>query len=457
MADDCSNNWGCNLAQTNTNVPQSRSRRMCTVGDNCSFSKMAKLVDATFHDEYQLQKVVSCGSDANLHAILELTKGDNNCCLIAAGSYVSGDGSPLQSWSTSSFSMDSGPAMITHPDQIMSKFTKSHTIGLPYSIPGTVSENALRAYEDKCITSLHNRCILAKLKGLPIRCLLLELILASNGASLSDRSLVAIGKLAEIHNMFIVVDEIMTGGRTGTMLLLQTKPPEFKTCVSHVTLGKWIKVGLLLASKLYIDVQKTCTEKQSMTKRGVSTFIANDDIIHNWNAVQSNLKGTESRRSKVLAKKNINPNDAWGKGCLIFGPIHKQGMIYGLKNRLLPLLNENTPIDSFVSTKMPGWSKEEVNKITMEGVEQWIEFIPNDDSDGHLYELVKFLTSCKNHRIHEFNTMAKNQFPTLSGRKLSGMLRKAEQSGLVVHELVGAKRVRRWKVSGWCFPSCISS
>lgn len=449
MGDDCSNNWGCELAHLNKNV--SRSQTMCsTVGEN-RFSRLATLIDKTFRDEYQLQKVLSCGSDANMHAIMEVTKGDNHSCLIAAGSYVSGDGSPLQGWSTSSFHMNEGTAFITPPDLIANKFTRSHTISLPYAIPGAISERALNSYEDKCFKALHDRCLLAKVKGVPIRCILLELILAANGASLSDRALVVIGQLAEFHNVYIVVDEVMTGGRTGTMLHLQTKPTQFRNRVSHVTLGKWIKVGLLLASKVYLDNQTRAAEEH-ISKRGVSTFIANNDIVDHWHAVVSTLASTEERRKKVLAKKRIKTNEAWGQGCLIFAPINKQGMIFGLKNRLLPLLDLNTPIDNFVCSKKPGWSKEEVNQNTMQGVESWLKFIPYDETDQDLHELIQLLTTCKERQLLELSTVAKKKFQNFSVKKLSGMLRKAEKAGLVAYELVGAKRVRRWKVADVCFP-----
>ena len=42
---------------------------------------------------------------------------------------------------------------------------------------------------------------------------MMELILAGNGASLSNRFLIKLAKLAELHDFNIIVDEIMTGGR----------------------------------------------------------------------------------------------------------------------------------------------------------------------------------------------------------------------------------------------------
>lgn len=53
--------------------------------------------------------------------------------------------------------------------------------------------------------------------------LFFELMLAGNGAVLSDRALNKIAILSRKHKFTIIIDEIMTGGRTGTLLLLQKK------------------------------------------------------------------------------------------------------------------------------------------------------------------------------------------------------------------------------------------
>ena len=52
-------------------------------------------------------------------------------------------------------------------------------------------------------------------------------MLAGNGAILSDRCLLKIATLSKQHKFKIIVDEIMTGGRTGSLFLLQTKSIDF--------------------------------------------------------------------------------------------------------------------------------------------------------------------------------------------------------------------------------------
>ena len=59
--------------------------------------------------------------------------------------------------------------------------------------------------------------------------ILMEIILASNGSTASDRALTILGHLAHLHDFGIVVDEIMTGGHTKTMLSTMEKIKIFQS------------------------------------------------------------------------------------------------------------------------------------------------------------------------------------------------------------------------------------
>ena len=97
-------------------------------------------------------KLTTNGSDTNLYVVTSLTRGNTSRCLIACGSYVSGDSGPLQSLSTSTFEFGSGPASIISPeDPKLTSFTLQHTITLPYSIEGAMSGDDLCQYEDECL------------------------------------------------------------------------------------------------------------------------------------------------------------------------------------------------------------------------------------------------------------------------------------------------------------------
>ena len=82
-----------------------------------------------------------------------------------------------------------------------------------------------------------------------VTCILMEITLASNGSTISDRALTILGELAHLHKFGIVVDEIMTGGRTKTMLSTMEKPKIFQKSVEFITMGKWLKCGMVLGSK----------------------------------------------------------------------------------------------------------------------------------------------------------------------------------------------------------------
>ena len=77
----------------------------------------------------------------------------------------------------------------------------------------------------------------------------MEITLASNGSTVSDRALTILGELAHLHEFGFVVDEIMTGGCTKTMLSTMEKPKIFQKSVEFITMGKWLKCGMVLGSK----------------------------------------------------------------------------------------------------------------------------------------------------------------------------------------------------------------
>ena len=195
-------------------------------------------------------KLTTNGSDANLYAVTTQTQGNTSGCLVACGSYVSGDSGPLQSWSTSAFDIGSGPSGIISPeDQRITPFTLEHTIALPYFIEGTMCDDDRCKYENECLEYLHILCLYNKVLKKKVTCILMDITLASNGSTVSDRALTILGHLAHLHDFGIVVDEIMTGGRTKTMLSTMEKPKIFQKSVEFITMGKLLKCGMVLGSK----------------------------------------------------------------------------------------------------------------------------------------------------------------------------------------------------------------
>ena len=197
------------------------------------------LIEKTTNNLFGLMKLTTNGSDANLYAVSSLTQGNTSACLVACGSYVSGDSGPLQSCSTSAFDIGGGPSAKVFPeDQRITSFTLEHTITLPYFIEGTMCKDDRRKYENECLEHLHILCLYNKVMKKKVTCILMEITLASNGSTVSDHSLTILGHLAHLHDFGIVVDEIMTGGRTKTMLSTMEKPKIFQKSVEFTTMGK---------------------------------------------------------------------------------------------------------------------------------------------------------------------------------------------------------------------------
>ena len=185
------------------------------LADNHRQRNFHHLIEKTTNQLFGLMKLTTNGSDANLYAVTSLTQGNTSGYLVACGSYVSGNSGPLQSWSASVFKIGSGPAGIIGPeDPRITSFTLQHTIALPYSIEGAMSFDDLHQYEDECLEHLHILCLYNKVMKNKVTCILMEITLASNGSTLSDRALTILGELAHLHDFGIVVYEIMTGGCT---------------------------------------------------------------------------------------------------------------------------------------------------------------------------------------------------------------------------------------------------
>ena len=159
------------------------------------------LIEKTTNQILWLMKLMTNGLDANLYAVTSLTQGNTSGCLVACGSYVSGDSGTLQSWSTSAFEIGSGPACIIGLEDLkITSSTLRHTIAVPYLIEGAMSCDDLRQYEDECLEHLHILCLYNKVMKNKVTCILMEISLASNVSTLSDRALTIFGELARLHD-----------------------------------------------------------------------------------------------------------------------------------------------------------------------------------------------------------------------------------------------------------------
>jgi hypothetical protein len=178
MRDDCYNAWGCHL------VPSSKPKRSSsTVSEGeRDLRPLRDKITQTLNEQFVLRKVMSCGSDANMYAIFSASNGDTSRCLVAASSYIAGDDGPLQCWPTNTLILKEVVSTISTPGEVRNPFTRRQTVALPYCIPGVLSAKRQREYKNACFKELQVLCFLAKMKAAHYKCIMLELMLAGNGA-----------------------------------------------------------------------------------------------------------------------------------------------------------------------------------------------------------------------------------------------------------------------------------
>ena len=129
MGDDLANQWGVSLC-----MPLGHQERMSlpvedTFVRDRGFSKFRREVSTTLDGQFELIKVVSCGSDAQLYALLRASDGHLPDVLVGCGSYVSGTDSGLENWSTSTFTVHkSVPTSIMWPQDCETQTPKNHTV-----------------------------------------------------------------------------------------------------------------------------------------------------------------------------------------------------------------------------------------------------------------------------------------------------------------------------------------
>lgn len=113
-----------------------------------------------------------------------------------------------------------------------------YNVCLPYHHPAWGATRSLKQAESDCIKQLYALHEAGNLKAL-----LLEVVQAVSGLVLSTNFLVSLMKMMENTGCKLVVDEVLTGGRTSGSFLASTtrsiKP-------HYITLGKWTQCGLVL-------------------------------------------------------------------------------------------------------------------------------------------------------------------------------------------------------------------
>jgi hypothetical protein len=266
--------------------------------------------------------------------------------------------------------------MISLPNQCSEKAQET-TLPFPYFISGCnhCFDGCIRCNSEQlereeletlCLREIHIRIILSLIKGPPIKAIIMELMLAGSGATLSHKFLIALSFICGTFEIYLVVDEVMTAGRNNTMLMTRGTPQEFINRVAYVTMGKWPGVGMVLEQPSI-----TLDYRGSDDYRGTSTFISIQQTYNIVKAVTEKICFAEERRLQFLAKHNLDPHECWGIGTIIFSPMHRVESKQGLKCRMLPLL-EDIRFRPFQRIHDANISKEIIGKVINQTVKQWI-------------------------------------------------------------------------------------
>jgi hypothetical protein len=382
------------------------------------------------NSNYELHSIHQSGSCANLYAISEARNivGYEQEVLVGIGNYLSGD--ILSSWSTSMLSVNDQMSSIKDIDSC-DLYTQMKNLPLPYYIQTVhkseflIKKNndlvkdsygnllTIEKYEDMCLHVIHQRFIFGILQEKKIGVIILELILASNRASLSKRFLKKFGLLCKQFQVNVVVDEIFTAGRTvnnGFLYCDSYCPDKFFEVISHVTLGKWLDAGIVLITAAFKKRVNEKIEKANLPSRTPTSEIDCAGPFSKWKQQQNVRTLIDTRRQQVLHSLKIDETDAWGVGCLIFSN-HIVGRICsGLKMRLCPLLVDNMAIAKKANLKMTQNKKLSyiaVNEMIVVQVLDWLK-CPSFDSimDKIYYYSAKYWCrqgqADKNYKFNKF-------------------------------------------------------
>lgn len=181
--DDLSNNWSVEiLPENDINLQLHQSKRKRT------YDNLFHAVKEYFKP-FQLCKHLPSGSDANMNALVIATRGYLGRVIIPCGSYVSGDSGVLQGYSSSTFSNINGYTNISSPSSNIPQEGKDVTTPFPYHIPNAIDNDidkvVLDDLEAHCLQEIRYKIYVKILNKQAIRCVLIEPILACNGATLS--------------------------------------------------------------------------------------------------------------------------------------------------------------------------------------------------------------------------------------------------------------------------------
>lgn len=317
---------------------------------------------------FQLFDLAVSGTAANTLALNAATNSDFTRALFAVGSYVGGD-SCLQKYSTSTGGTGNKLALPSlYSDSSLAAQTQN--VPFPYfiecqKIPTSVRDDL----EDRCLQHLNRVLLHAMFIGRPYKAILFEYILGGCGGELSTRYLEKLGPLLQRFGVTAVVDEILTGARVGPrMCMTTTMPDAFKAVISHITLGKWLNMALVL------EPIPNKVKTGDIRLRGFSTEWSYGPPGAMFKAVAQKIKegGIAKRREQVDKKFGLRNEGIWpSRGLIIFLEISRSPVMYGLHNRILPRLDNVKLVK--LNSKKSQWNRSSVCSRLVDVAKDWID------------------------------------------------------------------------------------
>ena len=293
-------------------------------------------------------------------------------CLLGLGSYLGGE-SFLQDLSTSMYDASCCVSIPKYVENV-SDLCLDLGLPLPYHIPGGITEEELLDLEYECLRHLHMVAIMHQFMGTPKLALLLEVILGGHGTTLTERFLIRLGLLCFVHGICIIVDEVLTGGRTGgrtgrSMCMTTDMPEEFIQCVGYICMGKFMKCAMVLKK---IPTRPTEVRERL---RGTSTSLdCSLPYQHFKKTMEALARGDLMRRQEeVLRIMKVLDNAScwWGLGLLLFTIYRRSQTTTALKNRLLPMLEPGLKSRKQTCRKSK-WNPKIITELVTNIAREWI-------------------------------------------------------------------------------------
>ena len=451
--DDGCNSWGTSLLLDNPGPAPGKER-------DGGLSQLESCIRKSTDDRFHLFRVTSSGSEANALAIITAAQGETDSCMFAAGSYISGDEGILQGWSTSSVANSRCClSSILKPEEVESQFAKTHTIALPYYIEGCFNAQELRNYENSCFEELHIRLLLNRARGRPTKILMLELVLAGNGAKLSKRALTILGRLAEKHQFKMHVDEIFTCARFGRMFQTTAAPIPFLKEVTSIAIGKWTGIGMVLYSSFL--KKRVMNQKRHAPARGISTgqYRLLQHVVKIWKRVEGLQLRADEKRDLIVDSLKLDKEKIWGAGLAIYGPYHQPRAVEGFRNRFTPLAEIDSVLLKIAEPRYDKTcEKEAINESITTAVKSWIAASPTwsdhfeqsiDGDIGAAFTVgneMSMYAAANNNMRHLVDVLCRNSTPTNCRFRLETIstharfLNKSYTRDMVIEMLANAKR-----------------